>query len=80
MPVEPAAVELLSDLSNVLNDWGRWYVFEAQAVTAYGLGHELDADRMRGTLGRLEEALSQSDLLPSFDAIRRDDASDTEIS
>lgn len=29
----------------------------------------LDADRIRGTLGLLEEALSQSDLLPAFDAI-----------
>jgi hypothetical protein len=32
-------------------------------------GHELDAGRVRGTLRLLEEALSQSDLLPAFEAI-----------
>jgi hypothetical protein len=36
MSVEPAAVELLSALRNVLQRWGRWYVFGAQAVIAYG--------------------------------------------
>ena len=36
MPVQPAALELLAALSNVLARWGRWYVFGAQAVTAYG--------------------------------------------
>jgi hypothetical protein len=36
MSVEPAAVELLAALSNVLQRWGRWYVFDAQAVIAYG--------------------------------------------
>lgn len=33
----PAAVELLTALSKVLADWGRWYVFGAQAVIAYGV-------------------------------------------
>ena len=37
MPIQPAAVELLSDLSKVLTRWGRWYVFGAQAVIAYGV-------------------------------------------
>ena len=37
MPVQPAAVELLAALSNVLARWGRWYVFGAQAVIAYGV-------------------------------------------
>jgi hypothetical protein len=34
-------------------------------------GKELDADRIRQTLGLLEEALSQSDLVPTFEAIAR---------
>ncbi len=37
MPVQPAALELLADLSKVLAHWGRWYVFGAQAVIAYGV-------------------------------------------
>ena len=37
MPVQPAALELLTALSRVLADWGRWYVFGAQAVIAYGV-------------------------------------------
>ena len=37
VPVEPAALKLLADLSRVLADWGRWYVFGAQAVIAYGV-------------------------------------------
>lgn len=37
MPVQPAAVELLGALSGVLARWGRWYVFGAQAVIAYGV-------------------------------------------
>ena len=37
MPVQPAAVELLAALSKVLARWGRWYVFGAQAVIAYGV-------------------------------------------
>ena len=36
-PVQPAAVELLTALTPVLARWGRWYVFGAQAVTAYGV-------------------------------------------
>jgi Nucleotidyltransferase of unknown function (DUF6036) len=37
MSVEPAAVELLAALAAVLDRWGRWCVFGAQAVIAYGL-------------------------------------------
>jgi hypothetical protein len=37
VPVRPAAVELLTALSKVLARWGRWYVFGAQAVIAYGV-------------------------------------------
>ena len=37
VPIQPAAVDVLSDLSKVLTSWGRWYVFGAQAVIAYGV-------------------------------------------
>lgn len=37
MPVQPAALELLTALSQVLPRWGRWYLFGAQAVIAYGV-------------------------------------------
>lgn len=37
MPLQPAAVELLHALSSVLGRWGRWYLFGAQAVIAYGV-------------------------------------------
>jgi hypothetical protein len=37
VPVQPAALELLTALSRVLATWGRWYVFGAQAVIAYGV-------------------------------------------
>lgn len=37
MPVQPAAIELLADLSKVLTRWGRWYLFGAQAVVVYGV-------------------------------------------
>jgi hypothetical protein len=37
VPVPPAAVELLSAVAPVLTRWGRWYVFGAQAVIAYGV-------------------------------------------
>ena len=37
VPIEPAAKELLEDLSKVLTNWGSWYVFGAQAVIAYGV-------------------------------------------
>jgi len=35
--VQPAAVELLAALAPVADRWGRWYVFGAQAVVAYGV-------------------------------------------
>lgn len=37
MPVQPAALELLAALAPVLERWGRWYLFGAQAVTVHGL-------------------------------------------
>jgi hypothetical protein len=37
VPIPPAALELLTALSRVLASWGRWYVFGAQAVIAYGV-------------------------------------------
>ena len=36
-PVTPAALELIEALSPILARWGRWYVFGAQAVIAYGV-------------------------------------------
>ena len=35
--MQPAAVDLLKALSAVLDRWGRWYLFGAQAVVAYGV-------------------------------------------
>lgn len=37
VPLQPAALELLTALAPVLARWGRWYVFGAQAVVAYGV-------------------------------------------
>jgi hypothetical protein len=37
VPVQPAAFELLAALAPVLDRWGRWYVFGAQAVVVYGV-------------------------------------------
>ena len=37
MSMQPAAIELLQALSSVLDGWGRWYLFGAQAVVAYGV-------------------------------------------
>ena len=89
MPVQPAAVELLAALAPVAQQWGRWYVFGAQAVVVYGVPR-LSADvdvtlalvpdaperfardmQAAGFSLRvlLEEALSQGDLVSSFDTI-----------
>ena len=35
--LQPAALELLTTLVPVLAKWGRWYLFGAQAVVAYGV-------------------------------------------
>jgi hypothetical protein len=35
VPLQPAALELLTALEPVLARWGRWYVFGAQAVIVY---------------------------------------------
>ncbi|MCC7417568.1 MAG: hypothetical protein IT176_10545 [Acidobacteria bacterium] len=37
MPVQPAAVDLLTSLAPVLARWGRWLVFGAQAVVIHGV-------------------------------------------
>lgn len=37
MPIQPAALELLTALAPVIARWGRWYVFGAQAVILYGV-------------------------------------------
>ena len=37
MSIQPAALELLETLSGILDRWGRWYLFGAQAVVAYGV-------------------------------------------
>lgn len=37
VPLQPAALELLTALAPVLGRWGRWYVFGAQAVVVYGV-------------------------------------------
>jgi hypothetical protein len=37
VPVPPAAVDVLTALAPVLANWGRWFVFGAQAVIAYGV-------------------------------------------
>jgi hypothetical protein len=37
VPVQPAALELLTALEPVVARWGRWYVFGAQAVIVYGV-------------------------------------------
>ncbi len=37
MPVQPAAVELLTSLAPVLARWGRWLVFGAQALIIHGV-------------------------------------------
>ena len=37
MPIPPDALELLTALRAVLDRWGRWYLFGAQAVVAYGV-------------------------------------------
>ena len=37
MSMQPAALDLLKALAAVLDRWGRWYLFGAQAVVAYGV-------------------------------------------
>ena len=37
MPIQPAAIELLTALAPIASGWGRWYVFGAQAVIVYGV-------------------------------------------
>ena len=37
VPIQSAALELLTALAPVASRWGRWYVFGAQAVILYGV-------------------------------------------
>jgi hypothetical protein len=37
VPIQPAAIELLTALAPIAARWGRWYVFGAQAVIVYGV-------------------------------------------
>jgi hypothetical protein len=37
VPVQPSAVELILALAPVIERWGRWCLFGAQAVAAYGV-------------------------------------------
>lgn len=37
MPLQPAALELLAALAPVLDRWGRWCLFGAQAVVVHGV-------------------------------------------
>jgi hypothetical protein len=37
VPIQPAALELLTALAPVIGRWGRWYLFGAQAVILYGV-------------------------------------------
>jgi hypothetical protein len=37
VPVQPAALDVLAALAPVAARWGRWYLFGAQAVIAYGV-------------------------------------------
>lgn len=76
MSIAPAAAELLRDLAPVLDRWGRWYLFGAQAVAAYGvprLSADVDVtvhvapddvERLADDLGRASFDLLVSD--PDF--------------
>lgn len=50
---------------------------ELLAALSRVISHELDGRKIRETLRLLEEALAQSDLLPVFDAMTRNDSSDS---
>ncbi len=73
MPIQPAALDLLTALSPVLARWGRWYVFGAQAVIAYGVPR-LSAD-VDVTLALLPDALERfaQDMKTAGFALRVDD-------
>ena len=73
MSVQPAALELLTALSTVLARWGRWYVFDAQAVIAYGVPR-LSADvDVTVALGPDEPERFVRDMEVSGFALRVDD-------
>jgi hypothetical protein len=73
VPLQPAALELLAALSPVIDRWGRWYVFGAQAVIAYGLPR-LSAD-VDVTLALIPDAPERfaHDMMAAGFALRVDD-------
>ena len=75
MPVQPAAVELLAALSPVLMIAKVLAGRPKDLDDAAGLWRlhagKVDVERIRRVLRLLEEALSQGDLVSSFDAIAR---------
>ena len=65
VPIPPVALELLAALSRVISHWGRWYVFGAQAVIAYGVPRlsadvdvtlKLEPDDPQGFVGDMKTA------------------------
>jgi hypothetical protein len=70
VPIQPAAVELLTALAPALSRWGRWYVFGAQAVIVYGVPR-LSAD-VDVTLALVPDAPERfaADMLTSGFALR----------
>jgi hypothetical protein len=73
VPVQPAAVELLSHLAPVLARWGRWYLFGAQAVAIHGVPR-LSAD-VDVTLALVPDAPERfvNDMTAAGFALRVDD-------
>ena len=74
MPLQPAVVELLTALAPVLQRWGRWYLFGAQAVILHGfprLSGDVDVTLEMMPEERTRFVLSQSDLLVAFDSIAK---------
>jgi hypothetical protein len=37
VPIDPTVAEVLKELSAVLDRWGPWYLFGAQAVVVHGV-------------------------------------------
>lgn len=73
VPVQPAAVDLLTTVAPVLTRWGRWLVFGAQAVIIHGVPR-LSAD-VDVTLALTPDAPDQfaEDMRAAGFALRADD-------
>lgn len=65
MPVQPAALELLTDLSRVLARWGRWYVFVPEEPERFVRDMQAAGFALRVD----DPDLSQSDLVSGFESI-----------